>query len=84
MVKTSLGQVSNSSSNTFTNALGIISLINYGRVVGSNNYYETTHHDYNHDHDHSSSNSNHQNTQNFQILQNKSYKQKNYWQYYLQ
>ena len=35
MALTSLGAVSNSSSKAFTNAVGTIAVVNYGRVLGS-------------------------------------------------
>ncbi len=35
MPRTSLGKVSNSASRSFTNAVGAISNVNYGRIVGS-------------------------------------------------
>jgi hypothetical protein len=37
MAYTSLGKVSNSASRAFTNAKSTISLVNYGKVVGSYN-----------------------------------------------
>ena len=40
MTLTSLGGVSNSASVTFTNAKAIISLVNYGRIVGSIDTYQ--------------------------------------------
>ena len=40
MTQTSLGSVSNSGSNDFTNKKSAISKVNYGRIIGSINNYE--------------------------------------------
>ena len=42
MTLTSLGRVSNSGGRPFTNPIGTIAMVNYGRVVGSENYFPVT------------------------------------------
>jgi len=43
MTLTSLGGVSNSGGRPFTNPVGTIAMVNYGRVVGSENYFPAIH-----------------------------------------